>query len=131
MDEDCVPPKNVSAQTISTKMSVGFPGRNAAHSLALQAVNSIKKDKNHSVLTAGTRTQMAEIREREGKAPVTAVGSTGKKIKAVKESKCTRAEAKGKESHRFRPGTVALWEIRKYQRSFKLLLPFLPFACIC
>ena len=131
MDEDYAPPRNISAQTVSAKPSVGFPGRNAAHALALQAVNSIRKDKNHSVLTAGARKQMTEIRERAGKAPVTAARSTGKKIKAVKESKSARAEAKGKKPHRFRPGTVALWEIRKYQRSFKLLLPFLPFTCIC
>lgn len=30
--------------------------------------------------------------------------------------------------HRFRPGTVALREIRKYQRSTELLLRKLPFA---
>ena len=55
MDEDYVPPRNVSAQTVSAKMSVGFPGRNATHALVLQAVNSIRKDKNCSVLTAGVR----------------------------------------------------------------------------
>eukprot|EP01018_Ginkgo_biloba_P012977 Gb_23768 [translate_table: standard] len=30
--------------------------------------------------------------------------------------------------HRFRPGTVALREIRRYQKSFELLIPSLPFA---
>lgn len=30
-------------------------------------------------------------------------------------------------SHRFRPGTVALREIRKYQKSYDLLIPRLPF----
>ncbi|KAK3138428.1 hypothetical protein QOZ80_5AG0368860 [Eleusine coracana subsp. coracana] len=33
-----------------------------------------------------------------------------------------------KKPHRFRPGTVALREIRKYQKSTELLLPFAPFA---
>mmetsp|Transcript_14321 Transcript_14321/g.30687 ORF Transcript_14321/g.30687 Transcript_14321/m.30687 type:complete len:141 (-) Transcript_14321:392-814(-) len=33
--------------------------------------------------------------------------------------------------HRFRPGTVALREIRKYQKSTDLLLRKLPFARIC
>ena len=115
MDEDYIPPRSVSAQTVSAQKSLGFPGRNATHALALQAINSVRKDKNHSVLTAGARKHMAEIRERAGKVPankdkkvVVMVKSTGKKIKAVKESKSTRAEAEGKKSHRFRPGTVAL-----------------------
>lgn len=30
--------------------------------------------------------------------------------------------------HRFRPGTVALREIKRYQKSFELLIPSLPFA---
>ena len=38
------------------------------------------------------------------------------------------AEGDGKRSHRFRPGTVALREIRKYQRSTELLIRKLPFA---
>jgi histone H3 len=33
-----------------------------------------------------------------------------------------------KRAHRWRPGTVALQEIRKYQRSTGLLLPFAPFV---
>lgn len=32
-----------------------------------------------------------------------------------------------KKTHRYRPGTVALREIRQYQKSTKLLLPKLPF----
>ncbi|KAK9793494.1 hypothetical protein WJX73_004797 [Symbiochloris irregularis] len=34
----------------------------------------------------------------------------------------------GKRTHRFRPGTVALREIRRYQRSTELLIRKLPFA---
>jgi histone H3 len=30
--------------------------------------------------------------------------------------------------HRYRPGTVALREIKRYQKSFELLIPALPFA---
>ena len=36
--------------------------------------------------------------------------------------------AKAARPHRFRPGTVALREIRKYQKSTKLLLRRLPFS---
>jgi len=38
-----------------------------------------------------------------------------------------RCAGKGK-PHRFRPGTVALREIRKYQRSTELLIRKMPFA---
>ena len=34
----------------------------------------------------------------------------------------------GKKPHRYRPGTVALREIRRYQKSTDLLIPKLPFA---
>ena len=54
-----------------------------------------------------------------------------KQIKVVKGSKTAKVVAEGKKQHQFRPGTVALCEIRKYQKSFKLLLPFLPFARLC
>ncbi|KAK7282365.1 hypothetical protein RIF29_11064 [Crotalaria pallida] len=37
------------------------------------------------------------------------------------------APAKVKKPHRFRPGTVALREIRKYQKSTELLIRKLPF----
>nr|AEK21394.1 beta centromeric histone H3 [Hordeum bulbosum] len=35
---------------------------------------------------------------------------------------------KKKRAHRFRPGTVALREIRKYRKSTELLIPFAPFV---
>ena len=37
----------------------------------------------------------------------------------------------GRKPHKFRPGTVALREIRKYQKSTKLLIPHLPFYRLC
>ncbi|KAI8616629.1 histone-fold-containing protein [Chytriomyces sp. MP71] len=42
--------------------------------------------------------------------------------------KKTPAKEKEKRPHRYRPGTVALREIRKYQKSTDLLLRKLPFA---
>lgn len=39
--------------------------------------------------------------------------------------------AKPRKPHRYRPGTVALREIRKYQRSTELLIRKLPFARLC
>jgi len=39
-----------------------------------------------------------------------------------------RQQQRVKKPHRWRPGTVALREIRKYQKSTELLIPFAPFA---
>ncbi|XP_020113818.1 histone H3-like isoform X2 [Ananas comosus] len=39
-------------------------------------------------------------------------------------------QQKQRQRHRFRPGTVALREIRKLQKSVKLLIPFAPFVRI-
>jgi histone H3 len=57
--------------------------------------------------------------------------STGGKAPKSVASKAARAAALRaggiKKPHRFRPGTVALREIRKYQRSTELLIRKLPF----
>jgi histone H3 len=47
---------------------------------------------------------------------------------AIKSSeKRTKGDLKEKKAHRFRPGTVALREIRRYQKSTELLIRKLPF----
>jgi histone H3 len=46
----------------------------------------------------------------------------------ARRHKAAPRAAKAARPHRFRPGTVALREIRKYQKSTKLLLRRLPFA---
>ena len=43
------------------------------------------------------------------------------------QKKGTAQPAGGKKSHRYRPGTVALQEIRRYQKSMELLIRRLPF----
>merc|ERR1712083_247566 len=62
----------------------------------------------------------------------TARKSTGGK--APRKQLATKAARKSapatggvKKTHRYRPGTVALWEIRRYQKSTELLLRKLPF----
>lgn len=64
----------------------------------------------------------------------TARKSTGGKItretfasKAARKVSVDATGAKIKKPHRFRPGTVALREIRKYQKSTELLIRKLPF----
>ena len=62
----------------------------------------------------------------------TARKSTGHKVPrkniAIKQASVIQSNiAKKKSAHRFRPGTVALREIRKYQKSTELLIRKLPF----
>ncbi|KAE8794561.1 beta centromeric histone H3 [Hordeum vulgare] len=59
-----------------------------------------------------------------------------KKTVAAKEKRppCSKSEPqsqpkkKEKRAYRFRPGTVALREIRKYRKSTNMLIPFAPFV---
>ena len=60
----------------------------------------------------------------------TTAGKTPKKhlaTKAAKKVTATTTTSGVKKPHRFRPGTVALREIRKYQKSTELLVRKLPF----
>lgn len=58
-------------------------------------------------------------------APV--VVTTTKKSKSTTKPKST-ASVVAKKPHRFRPGTVAMREIRRYQKTTELLIPRLPFS---
>jgi len=67
------------------------------------------------------RTKQTARKSTGGKAP-------RKQLSTKQASKKTTAAAGGvKKPHRFRPGTVALREIRKYQKSTDLLIRKLPF----
>lgn len=59
-----------------------------------------------------------------GKAPRKQIATKGAK-KAMAAS--ATAAAGSKKTHRYRPGTVALREIRRYQKSTELLIRKLPF----
>ena len=55
----------------------------------------------------------------------------GKAPRRLLETKAARKEAPAygvRKPHRYRPGTVALREIRKYQKSTDLLIRKLPFS---
>eukprot|EP00341_Mesodinium_pulex_P003571 CAMPEP_0116991184 /NCGR_PEP_ID=MMETSP0467-20121206/65977_1 /TAXON_ID=283647 /ORGANISM="Mesodinium pulex, Strain SPMC105" /LENGTH=94 /DNA_ID=CAMNT_0004688199 /DNA_START=15 /DNA_END=296 /DNA_ORIENTATION=+ len=57
----------------------------------------------------------------------TTAGKAPKKHVATKAAKKSASSGGVKKPHRFRPGTVALREIRKYQKSTELLIRKLPF----
>eukprot|EP00121_Abeoforma_whisleri_P008819 Awhi_evm1s8101 len=73
------------------------------------------------------RTKSTARRSRGGKVP------TKRKQMATQHARAMAPSAKGfktgpiKRPHRYRPGTVALREIRKYQKSTELLVRKLPF----
>ena len=69
------------------------------------------------------RTKQTARKTHGGKTPRKQLGH-----KAAKKAVPASAKAGGvKKAHRFRPGTVALREIRKYQRTTELLIRKLPF----
>lgn len=59
----------------------------------------------------------------------TTVGGKKTALMALKSGGKTKIAADGavKKTHRWRPGTVALREIRKYQKTANLLIPKMPF----
>jgi histone H3 len=69
------------------------------------------------------RTKQTARKSTGGKAPRKSIAS-----KAAKKSSPAGSSSAGiKKPHRFRPGTVALREIRRYQKSTDLLIRKLPF----
>lgn len=79
---------------------------------------------------------MARTKQHSAKKPTSRFAgkprSPAKKVPAPQGRKSSTTPQKkgeeGRKPHRFRPGTVALREIRKYQRSTELLIRKLPFA---
>jgi len=76
-------------------------------------------------LPARPNTQVTGRKRTEGR--VIGRKSTGGRLRPG-DPVAPAAAAAGSRRHRFRPGTVALREIRKYQKSTDLLLRKLPFA---
>ena len=66
-------------------------------------------------------------RKNNGKAPKTPLASKAKNKTAPLNQGCLRSVNGVHKPHRFRPGTAALREIRKFQKSTDLLIRKLPF----
>ncbi|KAH8991662.1 histone H3 [Lactarius akahatsu] len=76
------------------------------------------------------RTKQTARKSTGGKAPrkQLAAKSSARKTSAALSDDVSKAATGGvKKPHRFRPGTVALREIRRYQKSTELLIRKLPF----
>ncbi|KAI0313781.1 histone-fold-containing protein [Amylostereum chailletii] len=72
--------------------------------------------------TSMARTKQTARKSTGGKAPRKQLAS-----KAARKTAAVAATGGVKKPHRFRPGTVALREIRRYQKSTELLIRKLPF----
>jgi len=67
------------------------------------------------------RTKQTARKSTGGKAP--------RKQLATKAARSSAPSSGGvKRPHRYRPGTVALREIRRYQKSTEMILPYVPFS---
>lgn len=74
------------------------------------------------------RTKQSARKSTGGKYPTShLVSQSSKGSQSFKESQSPIATGGVKKPHRYRPGTVALRQIRKYQKSSDLLLPKLSF----
>ena len=84
-------------------------------------------------LNPGQRTGSLKVIQEELRKTLARKKAAEREVKAAKASKAAKKSGKKapkagvKRLHRFRPGTVALKEIRRYQKSTELLIQKLPF----
>ncbi|KAL6594050.1 hypothetical protein ACP70R_048951 [Stipagrostis hirtigluma subsp. patula] len=88
------------------------------HLRAASPIRSVRRER--SAASAMARTKQTARKSTGGKAPRKQLAT-----KAARKSAPTTGGVK--KPHRYRPGTVALREIRKYQKSTELLIRKLPF----
>ncbi|XP_058446816.1 histone H1.8-like [Malaya genurostris] len=107
--------------TLASSSSSGSSSRgppNPLTSLTLVAYGVERKDKQKKEIMA--RTKQTARKSTGGKAP-------RKQLATKAARKSAPATGGVKKPHRYRPGTVALREIRRYQKSTELLIRKLPF----
>ena len=73
------------------------------------------------------RTKQTARRDQGGKAPRRIFTKNPSSIKAQRAAKKGKTGYSEPKKQRFRPRTVALWEIRRYQKNTDLLIRKLPF----
>ena len=90
--------------------------------LPAHIINGTKKLTGKNLTPAQVRSLQNSHKTIGGKAP-----RIGKVIKKQSKKSSRKVAGGVKKPHRYRPGTVALREIRKYQKSTELLIRKLPF----
>ncbi|CAL2044659.1 unnamed protein product [Caenorhabditis brenneri] len=140
---------NIPIILVALKRAVGFGWGLVGSSLTLQSIDDVhggdslslgvlavgdgitddvlKENLKNSTVHIGFQSNMARTKQ-------TARKSTGGKAprkqlatKAARKNVATKVTGGVKKPHRYRPGTVALREIRRYQKSTELLIRKLPF----
>ncbi|TYH13847.1 hypothetical protein ES288_A06G172100v1 [Gossypium darwinii] len=90
------------------------------HPIYASKILSFKRIFSYQIVLQMARTKQTARKSTGGKAP-------RKQLATKAARKSAPATGGVKKPHRFRPGTVALREIRKYQKSTELLIRKLPF----
>lgn len=111
-------------------VAVKSTARQGANSLRVSFAKPGQASAKSPVLVSRTRqtgiTPTPPVRFKTVAKKSTTKASAEMTIRAIKKLKCD-AVADNLKKQRYRPGTVALREIRHYQKSTKLLIPRLPF----
>lgn len=74
-----------------------------------------------------SRTKQTARKSMGGKAPMKGLATKAARKQMIKNGGITTGDSMKKRKHRYRPGTVALRQIRLYQKSCDLLIRKLPF----
>ncbi|XP_057280297.1 uncharacterized protein LOC130607310 [Pezoporus wallicus] len=112
----------ITSREIQTAVRLLLPGELAKHAVSegTKAVTKYTSSKVKRLPVGMARTKQTARKSTGGKAP-------RKQLATKAARKSAPATGGVKKPHRYRPGTVALREIRRYQKSTELLIRKLPF----
>ncbi|XP_030602016.1 uncharacterized protein LOC115791868 [Archocentrus centrarchus] len=112
----------ITSREIQTAVRLLLPGELAKHAVSegTKAVTKYTSSKQLELEAKMARTKQTARKSTGGKAP-------RKQLATKAARKSAPATGGVKKPHRYRPGTVALREIRRYQKSTELLIRKLPF----
>ncbi|XP_034084933.1 uncharacterized protein LOC117554592 [Gymnodraco acuticeps] len=111
--------RTITSREIQTAVRLLLPGELAKHAVS-EGTKAVTKYTSSKAKTIMARTKQTARKSTGGKAP-------RKQLATKAARKSAPATGGVKKPHRYRPGTVALREIRRYQKSTELLIRKLPF----
>ncbi|KAK0153473.1 histone H3 [Merluccius polli] len=109
----------ITSREIQTAVRLLLPGELAKHAVS-EGTKAVTKYTSSKLSSEMARTKQTARKSTGGKAP-------RKQLATKAARKSAPATGGVKKPHRYRPGTVALREIRRYQKSTELLIRKLPF----
>nr|XP_033960814.1 histone H3-like centromeric protein CSE4 [Pseudochaenichthys georgianus] len=111
--------RTITSREIQTAVRLLLPGELAKHAVS-EGTKAVTKYTSSKAKITMARTKQTARKSTGGKAP-------RKQLATKAARKSAPATGGVKKPHRYRPGTVALREIRRYQKSTELLIRKLPF----